>query len=275
MTLGINTAFNQGGDFMPILKYNADAGRLFRVDRMQDAAGQFVSSESELPQGTMLAFDFGSIEVGWALLAAGMAPSWQMQPLHPGAAQTPAPSKDHRQGFRMKVWSPNLGVREFGATSKTVVGAIDDLHTAFERAPEAHAGQIPVARFSGIQGMTRDTPGGKKTTYKPVFEIVRWQDRDPAKFGERTVPPPNAQIASAAPPPNTPQSQWAQTQARTLPAAPVAAPQAPPEDDASGDWQPSNARHAPPPGNDWDTRPGMMASPPPGKSSIEDDDIPF
>lgn len=218
MTLGINTE-PAGGDFLPVLKYNADAGKLLRQDRVQDQTGNFQTVEREMPAGSRFAIDFGAIEVGWALFTAGQAPAFAMVPL--GGPRPERPAQTYREGFRTRVWSPELGLREMSATSKTLVGAIDEVHVMFEGTPEAQAGQIPIVTLVGTRPITIQTPKGKKTTWRPDFQISGWMARI-AEMGDRTVPAPAPRGTQAAqtfqqppsqqPPAAQPQ-QWQQPQA--------------------------------------------------------------
>ena len=197
MTLGINTQMSdgEGGDFLPMIKYGAESGRLYRVDRVGGSNG-YENVPTELPAGTKIAFDFGSISVGWLHFTAGQAPSLSIVPL--GKMIPARPSQDHRQGFVMLVHLGKQGVREFASASKTVTGAIDDLHTAFEAAPEARAGKVPVVEFGGATMTTMKNQHGSKTLYVPNFAIVQWIDR-PKEFGARTVPAPGATASPRAP----------------------------------------------------------------------------
>lgn len=262
MALELNTRMSDGagGTFMPIIKYYADSGRFFRVDRGADANGKFESNETELRQGTSFVFDFGTIEIGWALLAKGMPPSWAMAP-H-GFRKPPQPTPEHREGFRLHVWNPNLGVREFASTAKTCLGAVDELHTIYEHAPEAAQGLLPVVRFVGVLPIAIDTGRGKKTTYRPVLEITRWVERG-VEFGVRTVAVPGARPTPTASvvPINSADTQRAlqEAQNQTNPrhvGPPVSAPAA----QATDDW----GNPVPP-----------MAAASANRDTTIDDEIPF
>jgi hypothetical protein len=100
-----------GGDFADILKYDARAGRMFRVDRTQGAAG-WETNNVEITNGFQAVFDFENIQVGWALFAAGIAPSFSMVPL--GEPLPAKPSDQHKQGFKMMV---KLGKSSSAATT--------------------------------------------------------------------------------------------------------------------------------------------------------------
>jgi hypothetical protein len=134
MALGLQTE-SGGGDYAQIIKYDARAGRMFRIDRSQDGSGVWQTNNVEISQGFQAIFDLENVQVGWALFAAGVAPSFSMVPLgHPLPAK---PSDQHKQGFKMMV---KLGkgsggdVRELASCAKVVISALDALHTQFEAA---------------------------------------------------------------------------------------------------------------------------------------------
>jgi hypothetical protein len=265
MTMGMQTQMSSGGgNFTPIIKYYSDAGRFFEVNRVPNTEGGFNAIETELGQGTTFAMDFGSVEVGWALLAKGMAPSWAMVPF--GQPKGPPPSPDHRDGFRIKIWNQHLGVREFAATAVTIKSAVDELHTLFEMAPEAQRGLVPVVRFSGILPIVVDGgQRGKKTYFRPILEIVNWTQRIP-ELGERTVAIPRAGGVAAA------QAPAVQQVAQSAVQQPWQQQNQP---------QPANPRHvgAPAPAaravDEWGSAAAIPMHASGAGGALQDDEIPF
>lgn len=191
MALGLSTGGS--GDYKEIVKYDARAGRMFRVDRAGDGSKNPIDITNDKPR---FIIDFGGIEVGWMRFAAGVAPDVAVVPL--GQRMPPQPSPDHKQGFRVSLFAPKAlgGEREFATSSKCVIGAINDLHTKFEAAPEAAEGKVPVVELAGSVPVTSKGPQGSSTNYSPVFNIVAWAER-PAELGARTVPAPGVQLAPA------------------------------------------------------------------------------
>jgi len=182
MALGLQTE-SGGGEYKPIAKYDARAGRFFRVDRAQDSAGNWVTNNVEITHGFQAVMDLDNIEVGWMLFAAGVAPQFTMVPL--GTPLPPKPTDQHKQGFRlmMKLGKTSGGdVREFASQAKVVIGAIDALHTEFEKQKAAHPGQLPVVAMTGSTAVVSAGKGQSSTNYAPVFQIVSWIDR-PADLG--------------------------------------------------------------------------------------------
>ena len=193
-----------GGERLPILKFDARAGRLFIIDRIQAADGNWNSQPTDITMSQPpFCVDFGTLEVGWAHFAPGGVPLWTVD--YYGQPQKPrpdSPGKDDKnqaqqfkQAFRVKVAGQGIGgVREFGGNSAALINGMNDLHTRFEAAPEAGTGQIPVVRMSSTMAIK----AGQSTNYMPVFEIVGWTER-PKMLGERMVPVPGRQISAPTP----------------------------------------------------------------------------
>lgn len=195
------------GDRLPVLKYDARAGRMFKMDRVETADGWQSNQTDITMQQPTFAVDFGSLEVGWVLFPKGAAPMRTMVPFgHPlpprpeavGTVTDDRTGKERpnnfKMGFRVKCAGKDLGgVRELMSNAGVAINAINALHDAFEAAPEAAAGKIPVVRFASSTPIKI----GQSTNYQPEFTIVAWADR-PAALGERTVPPPAAKAAPTA-----------------------------------------------------------------------------
>jgi hypothetical protein len=186
-----------GGEFVPILAYNAVSGRLALRDRVQNVSGDWEAKETDVTM-TQPAFavDFGRLEVGWCHFVKGMAPLWSMVPYGQPLPERPAsPGQDvsgkvlnYRNGFRVPVAGNAIGgVREMAGNSAALINGMNALHTAFEAAPEAAMGKIPVVKMTSADPVK----AGQATNYQPVFSIVSWVDR-PDVLGPRTVPAPRA-----------------------------------------------------------------------------------
>ena len=197
--LGLNTETG-GGDYTPIVKFDARAGRFFRVDR-EEVGGQWQTDNVEITDGFQALMDLENIEVGWGLFAAGVAPSWALVPL--GAAMPARPSDQHKQTFRLmlKLGKASGGdVREFASQSKAVIAAMDDLHTAYEAQKAANPGKLPLVAVKGTKQVTTTGKGQTATNYAPIFEISRWLDRPEGLGGQAPAGSP----APPAPPPPPP-----------------------------------------------------------------------
>jgi hypothetical protein len=216
MALGLNT--NTNAEIFPHIRYDARAGRLFRNDREQQPDGKWEAKNTDITSpAPLMLMDLAQIEVGWIAFTGG-APDFHM--VRFGEPLPQQPSKDHRQGFRIRVYAPKLlgGLREFAATARVVIAAMDALHNQFEAAPESGQRLLPLVMLAGTTPVVSKAPQGQTTNYAPIFEITKWLPRpDDMPLG---AVPRIAAPASAAPQAAAP---IAAAPARHVP-APAAAP---------------------------------------------------
>ncbi|MDE2705413.1 MAG: hypothetical protein F4Z57_10185 [Gemmatimonadetes bacterium] len=188
MALPLNT--EASGDFLPIIKYDARAGRLLRVDRSPHADGSgWGKQEIDISTGVSFLADMAHIEVGWISFQTGV-PDFSMiriDQLATGGSFPEKPSPDHRQGFRITVQlaQPPGDVRQFSHTAKCVVRAFDALHTAYVEGLEQADNKtlVPRVTLAGTTPVKTYAPHGTTTNYAPQFEITDWTPR-PAAFDE-------------------------------------------------------------------------------------------
>lgn len=179
MALGLPQA--GGGDRVPIIKYDARAGRIFRVDRAQNAAGGYDSNQVEITQAFQAVFDLEKIELGWLSFPTNMAPDIQVAPY--GTPMPARPSTAHRAGFRlMMLLGKTVGgdVREMAANAQASIGGMDDLHDAYLREAKNHPGELPVVGLAGTKPVTTSGKGQSSTNYQPIWEIKQWVKRPEA-----------------------------------------------------------------------------------------------
>jgi hypothetical protein len=187
-------------DFIDIVKFDANAGRLFRVD-YNFASGEKTQVDITTPP-PRFAIDLGSLEIGWAHFAATgpefhLVPEGEPVPPQPPGLDDKGRPK-FREAFRVKVYGKITdGLREWSSTAACVADAVDDLYQKFRDAPEAHEGKVPIVELTKTLPITTGRPPRQRTLYAPCFVIVGWTERVPA-FGPRTVPPPKKR-----PPPDT------------------------------------------------------------------------
>jgi hypothetical protein len=204
------------GDFLPIVKYDARAGRFYKMEKRVDGG----SDPIELPPGTKFAFDIGTLEAGFVAFTA-QGPVRHMVPYSSGVALPPQPQdKDgegklmFRPGFWVKIAGNALdGVREWCSNAAVLLNALDELYQQIISTPEAASGQIPLISISGTVAVKSGSGARASTNYAPIFRLEGWTNR-PDLLGERTVAPP----AGSAPRPATPP-----TPPPPLQSAPVAA----------------------------------------------------
>ena len=165
------------GDFLPIIKYDARAGRLIRKDGFGDAG-----VERDITDNFSAVFDMEAIEVGWMAFSAGK-PDFRLVPLSQAEANgfPPRPEgAEFKQGFRVRMKlnkdvAGEAAVREFTHSSALVRNAFDQLHDAYLSAGKH--GQLPIVKMAGVEPIKSRTPQGTTTNYKPRFQIVGWVDR--------------------------------------------------------------------------------------------------
>ncbi len=177
MALGINHEATGGGDIVPIVKYDAKAGRVFRVDRQQGANG-YENTPADITKAFKAVVDLENVEVGYMNFDTGGAPDFCMVPL--GTAFPQKPTDKHRQGARimMKLHASCGGdVREMSSVAKAALRGIDALHDRYEAEKFANNGKLPIVVLKDTTAVTTGEGARKSTNYSPVFDIVGWAVR--------------------------------------------------------------------------------------------------
>lgn len=232
MGLGLQTG--GGGEARPFVKYDARAGRLFRVDRTQDATGAWVSEQVDITQQAQFVADLQNIEVGW-INYSDQGPVRAMTTLGNAVPERP-PGTDKngkpafKQGFSMQLAMPKDlggGLREFSSTAGCVIEALDELHDSYSAAAESKTGKLPVVSIANVLPVKN----GQSTNYKPVFKISAWVDRPPTLVAATPKTNGHTATAPASKPAATPPATGS-----TQVAAPVAAPAQAATPVAAGDF---------------------------------------
>jgi hypothetical protein len=176
---GFSTEPSAGGDFTPIIKYDARAGRVFRVDRVQSTDG-FTNDPVDITAIFKAVVDFENVEVGWIDFPVGSAPSFSLVPM---GHQLPArPSAKHKNGIRMLVkLSKGCGgdkpVREIAGTSKAFLGGVEQAYAEYAREKAKYPGQLPVLSLVSTTPIVSGNGATKSTNYRPTFRIDGWAKR--------------------------------------------------------------------------------------------------
>lgn len=217
MALGLSTG-GSGGDIKPYVKYDAKAGRLFRVDRVQNPDGTYSSETHEITSVAQMVMDLANIRVGWINYTT-QGPIRKLvvlgkEPIPPRPDDKNSDGKPaFKQGFEVDLMlnkdSGGGPVRVLGSGAGCVIEAMDALHDAFTGAAEGKAGKLPVVAISDVTAVK----SGQSTNYKPTFSIIAWIDRPQALNTAPAHPasPPTAPTAPAtgatiaSPPPAVPQ----------------------------------------------------------------------
>ena len=151
---GFSTETSAGGDFTPIVKYDARSGRMFRIDRIQDANG-FTNDQVDITASFKACFDLESVETGWMLFAPGAPPSLHLTTLaalDAGGEYPEKPTPDHKNGVRFmlkltKACGGDKPVREIAGQSKAFLSAVEELYAQYEREKAQHPGELPVVEL--------------------------------------------------------------------------------------------------------------------------------
>jgi len=204
MGLGLSTS-SGSGDFIPFVKYDARAGRLFRVDRIQ-VNGAFESRDVDITREAAFVVDLANIKVGWINYTT-QGPIKQLAilgqaPIPPRPADVNAEGKPaFRQGFEVNLSlakncaGDGAPLRTLSSAAGCVIEAMDALHDAYSVAAESKTGKLPVVRIAD----TVPVKSGQSTNYKPIFEVTAWVDRPPSL----TIAGPAPAAAPASSPPAT------------------------------------------------------------------------
>jgi hypothetical protein len=203
MAFGLKASVMGGGDFADIVKYDANAGRLFRVD--YDAATRERESVDITTPPPRFAIDFGSLEIGYVHFSPIGPPDFRLTPMESPPPVQPDDKDDkgrmkYQPAFRVKLWGRVLnGLREWSSSASSVMDVVEHLYHDFRAAPEAAEGKIPVVELSRTVPVTFGGGERKRVVYAPSFTIVGWTERT-SEMGRRTVPIPRKPAPPSAPP---------------------------------------------------------------------------
>jgi len=166
---------SDGGDYLPIIKFNAQSGRVTRRD-YAGSAGEY--NQTDITKNFKAVFDFENIEVGTIDFGTGGAPSFSVVKL--GQPVPAAPTANHKPGFRVLVFlAKECGgdLREFASTAKACLKGLDQLHTAYTAGVKENPGKLPIVVLEDTVAIVTGEGAKKSTAYSPVFTIQRWVDR--------------------------------------------------------------------------------------------------
>lgn len=199
---GFSTEPSTGsGDFMPIVKYDARAGRMFRVDRVNDGSGWNASSE-DVTSGFKAVFDFENLQAGWMDFSTGGAPVFAVAPIGAPIPTKPTPAAKNGVKFVIKLSKEAAGdqpaVREVSSSAKAFLSGIEEVYTAYKTEAAANAGKLPIIAMEKTTPIKSGTGDKTSTNYRPTFKIVGWAAR-----GDIPVPGTTPSTETASSPPST------------------------------------------------------------------------
>jgi hypothetical protein len=205
---GFSTAPSAGGDFLPIVKYDAKAGQFKLVERVQTANG-FESQEEIMDRSKLrMIVDLHNLETGWIDFTSG-APQFNLvmtrdlfdpvrNPEGIAFPAAPAPQGGWKTGIRFMVKLPKTvtvidlngqpprtvqvdkTVREMATSAKAFMSGVEAIYEVFLAEQAAHPGSVPVLKLDGLPTIQK-TGSGTRTNvaYRPAFVIEKWVPRPP------------------------------------------------------------------------------------------------
>jgi hypothetical protein len=177
-----------GGNFLPMLKYDARVGTMFLQDRVFEG-GRWETEQKDVTREFRATFDLETAQRGWINFPKGAAPQTVLVPF--GQDPGDPPTGEYKEGVRILVkMDANLSgdVREFMSTALAIWNAIDALHDAYLDGAAANPGALPVVDLETV----KETKMANGTAFTPVFKIVDWTPRPPdlpKTAAARTAPP--------------------------------------------------------------------------------------
>jgi len=197
MALGFTeTSSSGGGDFLPIMKFSAKDGSFVRQDRHQGADGHWEKSETEMDLPFRVVMDMDAIEVGFIAFTT-TGPDFRLVKV--GEPMPIKPSDEHKEGFRIRMYNKEIGLREMSSSSKIVRNQMNDLHDAYLAGKADNPGKVPVVEITGSDRIQIETKAqGTQTFRSPKWSIAGWVDRPAGLDKAEPAPEPAAVAAPVA-----------------------------------------------------------------------------
>lgn len=187
MAIGLNVEEKQGGNFLPVIKFDAKGGDFIIINREPQSDGTWEKNEIEMPTPFKFIADMDNLEVGWISFKPG-AVDFTMAKV--GTRLPDRPSEDHKQGVRLKIFLKEHGLREFSHTSKNVLRAFDALHDDYCAQAHKNSGKCAVIEVTGTETVKMQTKEQGELRFKvPKWKIAGWVDRPAALDGAKEEPP--------------------------------------------------------------------------------------
>jgi hypothetical protein len=139
--------------------------------------------------------DMDAIEVGFIAFTT-TGPDFRF--VQVGEPMPVKPSDEHKEGFRIRMYNKEIGLREMSSSSKIVRNQMNDLHDAYLAGKADNPGKVPVIEITGSDRIQIETKAqGTQTFRSPKWSIAGWVDR-PAGMDAQAAPEPAATVAPAA-----------------------------------------------------------------------------
>jgi hypothetical protein len=175
------------------MKFSAKDGSFVRQDRHQGADGHWEKSETEMDLPFKVVMDMDAIEVGFIAFTT-TGPDFRFVKV--GEPMPIKPSDEHKEGFRIRMFNKEIGLREMSSSSKIVRNQMNDLHDAYLAGKADNPGKVPVVEITGSDRIQIETKAqGTQTFRSPKWSIAGWVDR-PAGLDKAEAAPEPAAVAA-------------------------------------------------------------------------------
>jgi len=206
MAFGFPTA----GDIVPRLKFNAQSGRMLRVDREADAQGNYTNTDTDITSSLVMLVDRDSMRKGWWNFTTFTDILVRIDEPVPPCPQDIG--KDGEPTFRKTVQmrvklAPDCGgdVREFATSAGCVMDVLEYHLDVWSKGEHANDDMCPVLKLSEVEAVA----GARGTYYVPTFILMGWRPR-PDDMPQRAAPvePSPQNEAPAEMPQNEPPADY-------------------------------------------------------------------
>jgi hypothetical protein len=201
------------GDFLGIIKFDARAGRMFRIDRV-DTGNGFQSEPIDITNTFKALVDLENVEVGWINFDTGGAPDFRLVPM--GSTLPDRPGPKHKNGIRIilklaKDCGGDKPIREIAGVSKAFLNGIEKVFDEYDAQRGENPGKLPILMLEGTTPIKSGSGGQQSTNYVPKFKIIGWAARGDLVFQRKGSAPVQAAQSNgsshAAVPPATGSTQ--------------------------------------------------------------------
>jgi hypothetical protein len=188
---GFPTEPSTNGNFIPIVKYDARAGRIYRVDRIE-SNGNFANEAIDITTSFKAIIDLENIETGWEHFSAGSAPQFVLVPI--GNEFPERPSANYKTGIRFmlklsKGCCGDKSVREIAGTAKAFRSGIEALFEDYLAEKDKHPNKLPVVVLERVTPIKTGEGEKSSTNFRPEFRIVDWVPRGDLVFVPKAMKP--------------------------------------------------------------------------------------
>jgi hypothetical protein len=184
----------RGGDFLPVLKFDARVGTFYTQDRVCHN-NEWSNEQHDVTEGLTLIIDVKNAQQGWFRYPKGAAP--EMVLAAPDATNIgECPGDGYKEGIRVlaKIPGDAAGTRELASTALGFYAGLDELHDKYLAERDEHPGKLPLCEL--VECREKKLASG--SSWEPEFEIIDWVDRPNDMPREPQSPKPKAKAKAIA-----------------------------------------------------------------------------